>query len=92
MPKISPMGPASVPVTIFSQSSNEQLGQVDLPVFCVDHMRMTPAEANLATMVRHVQMRLPNIKIRDVFVDGHKVSGIAASQVEKGIALHVTTE
>lgn len=82
----------TVPVTILSQSSNEQLGQVDLPTFCVDHMRMTPAEANLATMVRHVEMRLPNLKIREVFVDGQQVTGIDANQVQRGIALHVTTQ
>jgi hypothetical protein len=79
-----------VKVEVKSQSTNEVLGQVDLPIFCVDHMRMTPPEMNLSTMIRHVEMRCPNVKIRDVYVGNEKRTGITASEVENGITLHVS--
>lgn len=86
MPKI----PSSVKVEVRSYSDpTSVLGEVELPIFCVEHMKMTPPETNLATMIRHVESRVPNLKIGEVFIEGQSVSGLTAQQVQNGISLTV---
>lgn len=91
MPKTTTACPF-VQIVVRLHSDDSLVGQIDLPTFCIDHMRMTPPEANLKTMNRHIQMRCPDLKIRDVYVSGQLRDGIQAEEVESGITLHVVPQ
>jgi hypothetical protein len=88
MPKTHSIG-TSVQIVVKNRENDTIFGEVDLPVFCIDHMRMTSPESNLKTMIRHIEMRCPGLKIGAVFVQGIKRDGLRADEVEHGITLHV---
>jgi hypothetical protein len=81
---------AMIQITVKDHQTDAILGEVQLPAFCVDHMRMTPPEVNLATMVKHIEMRCP-VKIGDIFVAGQKRNGLSADEIGQGLTLHVVT-
>ena len=89
MPKTSAPHMEMIKIGIRDQASDKELGEVDLPSFCVDHMAMTPAEVNLSTMIKHIEKRCPGLKIRDVFVKGEQRTGISAAEIGAGLTLHV---
>lgn len=92
MPKTgSPPGMNMIGITVMSHGSENLLGKVELPAFCVDHMRMTPSEVNLATMVKHIEMRCPDVKIREVYIAGERRNGLSAEEIGTGLTLHVVT-
>ena len=84
MPKVHagpPSGMAMVPIEVKSYADQSLLGKVDLPVFCIDHMKMTPPELNLTTMIKHIESRVPNLKVGEVFVNNEKRTGITADEI-----------
>lgn len=87
MPKVQSghtSGMAMVPIEVRSFSDQSVLGRVDLPVFCIDHMKMTPPELNLTTMIKHIESRIKNLKVGDVYVNNEKRTGIAAEEIGAG--------
>lgn len=76
-------------IHVTSRTSGERLGTVQLPSFCVDHMRMTPAEVNLATMIKHVERCCSGVKVSKVFVNNEARSGITAEEAATGMTLQI---
>jgi hypothetical protein len=81
---------AMVPVEVRSFADQSVLGTVDLPLFCIDHMKMTPPELNLTTMIKHIESRIHNLKVGEVYVKNEKRTGITAEEIgASGISLTV---
>ena len=62
-----------VPIIVTSRSSGEKLGQIDLPSFCIQHMKMTPGSANAQTMIGHIEKKC-GCKVRQMYLGDHEVT------------------
>ncbi len=62
-------------IPIRCKSSGAELGAVALPLFCVDHMRMSPATVNLETMKMHVG-RKTGKPVTKLFIAGEAKTGL----------------
>ena len=78
-----------IPIRVKSRSSGESLGEVALPSFCVDHMRMSSPEMNLTTMMKHIENRCGGLKVQRVYVADQLRTGITADEVANGLELLV---
>lgn len=71
-----------VPIIVTSRSTGEKIGQVDLPSFCIQHMRMTPGSANAQTMIGHIEKKC-GCKVQQMFMEDRDVTkDLNASQME----------
>lgn len=71
-------------------ASGSELVVLDLPLFCLEHMRATIPEENLQMLKKFIQGRIGK-NIQKVFIHSLEISGLTAEQIEPGIHLHVDT-
>ena len=87
MPKTAPPSMQNF-INIRINQNGQEIGIVQLPSFCVDHMRMTSPELNLTTMIKHIQSRCGGITVNKVFVNGELRHGLTADEMN-GLILDI---
>jgi len=71
-----------IPIIVTSRLTGERLGQVDLPSFCIMHMKMTPGSANAQTMIGHIEKKC-GCKVHKMFLGEKDItSEFNASEIE----------
>jgi hypothetical protein len=70
-----------IKIRVLSYKTGTELAVVDLPSFCVDHMRMTPPSMNLATLVKHVKSRCGDIEVKKVFINEIERTELTAEEI-----------
>ena len=78
-----------IEIRVVNHSAQTQIGTVDLPSFCVDHMRMTPPEMNLATMIKHIKSRCGGLAINQVFMNGKEITGLTADEIKNTMTIEI---
>lgn len=69
-------------IKVKSREDGEELGSLDLPHFCLAHMKsMTPAD-NLKWMLTHVNRGVKPGNFNRIYINGVECKGIAADQLE----------
>jgi hypothetical protein len=65
-----------IPIRIIDRKSKLVAGQVDLPSFCIDHMKMTPPEANAKTMRSHIEKKCSGLGgFKRMYINNRDVTG-----------------
>ena len=81
-----------IPIHIISRSSGEKLGQVDLPSFCIQHMKMTPPRANAKTMIGHVEKKC-SCKVQKMYMEETDItSELEASKMDNKKEIIIAVE
>ena len=77
-------------VKVKSRSDGQDLGSLDLPHFCLFHMKnMTPKD-NLKLMLTHVNRAIKPGNYSRIYINGDECIGIHAEQLKAEITiLHV---
>jgi len=82
-----------IPIQIKSRQpagGGDIIGRVDLPSFCIDHMRMTRPSANAQTMRNHIEKKCGGIKYSKMYIEGRDVSdAITADDLKNGAVIEV---
>ena len=75
-------------ILIKRKSDGEELTEINLPHFCLAHMKNTSPEDNLKMMLKHINSTL-NPACSRIFIDGEERSGITADDVSGNLTLEV---
>ena len=71
-----------MPIIVTSRLTGEKIGQIDLPSFCIQHMKMTPGPANAQTMVGHIEKKC-GCKVGQMFLGDRDITKeLNASEME----------
>jgi hypothetical protein len=74
-----------IPIIIQSRSTGEKLGQVDLPSFCIMHMKSSSAATNAHTMKSYIEKKCGGLTIQAMFIGDRDISNqLDVAQLEKG--------
>jgi hypothetical protein len=72
-----------IPIIIESRSTGEKLGQVDLPSFCIMHMKMSNGAANAQTMKAYMAKKCGGLTIQSMFIGDADISNeLDVAQIE----------
>jgi hypothetical protein len=76
-------------IPIRNRSTGTSVGQLTLPLFCVDHMRMTSPEMNLQTLKQHVESKCGPVSAMYI---GGPLTGLTCDQLTApGVVIEVDT-
>jgi hypothetical protein len=63
-----------IPIQIIDRQSKLAIGKIDLPSFCIDHMKMTSPESNAKTMRNHIEKKC-RPQFSKMYINNREVSG-----------------
>ena len=83
---------SSVKIFVRDNLSQSPLATLELPSFCLEHMKLSSAKANLEMMKKHINSSIKPKRCGDVFLDGLKMEEIPWTVcAEKDLHIDVQT-
>lgn len=68
-------------ILVKRKADGVDLAQLNLPVFCITHMKAMDPAQNLAMMLKHVNHGIQPLTCSRIFINGKECAGIQAEDV-----------
>ena len=78
MPKINSNG---VKIGLVNKD-NIEIAQVQLPLFCLEHMKQSSEYDNLNMMIKHISSKIP---VKRLFLNGQELKGLTWKQCAQDV-------
>lgn len=75
-------------ILVVERATQVQLTQLQLPAFCVEHMKTSSPEANLAMMKKYIEGKLAR-SVQTLFLHANECVGLGAADCVDGLVLEV---
>ena len=72
-----------IPIAIVDHSTKKVLGHINLPSFCVMHMKHSSEESNFDMMIKHINKAIAPKQCKSIMINGQSVQGLHADSFDK---------